>query len=175
MSITSKSPKDVLLSAWCVALQSLRAYSHRFSPKKFTQHQLFACVVLKEVMKLDYRGITALLADSPELAKSICLRVVPHFTTLQKASRRLLRCRRANRLLDETIELARKAKLIGRRIEIGAIDGSGFEAHHVSRYFVKRCERGGKYRYKNHRLTYRRFPKRGLRGVRPWFLLLPAI
>jgi hypothetical protein len=44
MSRTSKSPRKVLVTAWHVAKQSLPAFSHRCSPKKFTQHQLFACL-----------------------------------------------------------------------------------------------------------------------------------
>lgn len=47
--------------AWKVAQVSLSAYAHRFSPKKFTQHQLFAILVLKAHLKSDYRGITAVL------------------------------------------------------------------------------------------------------------------
>ena len=38
-------------------------YSHVYSPHKFTQPQLFACLVLKEFEKKDYRGVCALLAD----------------------------------------------------------------------------------------------------------------
>ena len=36
-------------------------YSNVFSPHKFTQPQLFACLVLKEFEKKDYRGITQFL------------------------------------------------------------------------------------------------------------------
>ena len=36
-------------------------YSHIYSPKKFTQPQLFACLVLKEFEKKDYRGVQQLL------------------------------------------------------------------------------------------------------------------
>jgi hypothetical protein len=37
---TSKSPKRVLVEALAVAEASLPAYSHRLSPKVFTQHHL---------------------------------------------------------------------------------------------------------------------------------------
>ena len=62
MSTTAKSPLDVLLTAHAVAVNALPAYSHRCSPKRFTQHQLFACLVLKQFLKIDYRGLTAHLA-----------------------------------------------------------------------------------------------------------------
>ncbi len=91
MATTSKSPKDVLVTAYHVAQQSLKAYSHRYSPKKFTQHQLFATLVLKGFLKTDYRGVVKHLADCATLADAIDLKKISHFTTLQKASRRLLK------------------------------------------------------------------------------------
>jgi len=90
MSITSKSPVAVLRAALEVAQQSLPAYSHRCSPKKFTQHQLFACLVLKNFLKTDYRGVAAVLQDCSSLRDTIRLKKVPHFTTIQKAAHRLL-------------------------------------------------------------------------------------
>ena len=91
MSTTSKSPRRVLLVAYATAKEALPKYAHRFSPKKFTQHQLFACLVLKEFLKTDYRGIVGVLADCPELCAAIELEHVPHYTTLQKAADRLLK------------------------------------------------------------------------------------
>jgi hypothetical protein len=88
---TTKSPRKLLRTAYLAARESLQPYAHRFSPKKFTQHQLFACLVLKEFYKLDYRGITELLSDAPDLRSVIELDTVPHWTTLQKASDRLLK------------------------------------------------------------------------------------
>ena len=58
-----------LLAALATAERALPAYSHRNSPKKFTQHQLFACLVLKNFLKTDYRGLVAHLADSPSLVE----------------------------------------------------------------------------------------------------------
>ncbi len=103
---TSKSPRRVLLCALLVGELVLKRYAHCFSPKKFTQPQLFACLVLKEFLQLDYRKLAELLADAAELRQAIRLDVVPHFTTFQKASRRLLRCGTCERLLDKTIRFA---------------------------------------------------------------------
>ena len=90
MSITSKSPKAVLLTALKIARASLPAHSHKNSPKKFTQHQLFACLVLKNFLRTDYRGLVESLADCDSLSQAIELESVPHFTTFQKAAKRLL-------------------------------------------------------------------------------------
>ena len=158
MGKTSKSPKAVLLTAYQVGRSRLRAYSHRFSPQKFTQPQLFACLVLKEFLQLDYRKLAALLADTPSLAGAIELDRIPHYTTFQKAARRLLVSMSARQLLDETVDRAVKAKLMKRRVKLAAIDGTGFESRHVSTYYAKRCEKTGE----NKGRKRRRFPKAGL-------------
>ncbi len=80
-----------MMTAYATAQRALPAYAHRYSPKKFTQHQLFACLVLKEFLKADYRGIVNILADCPNLCAAIELQHVPHYTTLQKAADRLLK------------------------------------------------------------------------------------
>lgn len=153
MSTTSKSPRRVLLTAYAIGRTSLPDHPHRFAPKTFTQPQLFACLVLKARMKLDYRGITALLLDAPTLCASIGLKRVPHFTTLQKTAHRLLRCPTITRLLAATVHrgLGRR-----RRIEIAGADSSGFETTHASRYYIWRAKRMGLPRK---HMTYRWFGK----------------
>ena len=115
MSRTSKSPRKVALVALDVGKQALPEYSHAFSPKKFTQPQLFACLVLKAFFGVDYRGIAGILADTPHLREAIGLKNVPHWTTLQKASARLLRNAPVQRLLDATVVRCRPRKRRKRR------------------------------------------------------------
>jgi hypothetical protein len=138
MSTTSKSPRKVALVALAVAEQSLPAYSHRFSPKTFTQPQLFACLTLKTFFRTDYRGVTAILADMPGLCQAIGLMKIPHFTTLQKAARRLMASIISRKLLEGTIRRALGQKP---RVELAAVDSTGMESHHISRYFVRRRSR----------------------------------
>jgi hypothetical protein len=140
VSTTSKSPKDILLTALSVGQAKLADYSHRNSPKKFTQPQLFACLVLKTSLGLDYRGLAGLLNDSADLCQSIGLESVPHYTTFQKASRKLLSNSVAQALLDETVSRA-----LGRRRSVAhaAIDSTGLECTAASNYFVKRRDRKG--------------------------------
>ena len=149
----SKSPLTVARRALAVGRASLRCYAHRFSPKKYTQPQLFACLVLKVFFKTDYRGVVILLEDLPDLARTLGLRAVPHFTTLHKASRRLLTRRRFRRLLGRTVR-----RLLGRRrrVQLTAFDSTGFECGHTSHYFVRRRARGATARQK---MTYARFAK----------------
>jgi hypothetical protein len=112
---------------------------------------LFACLVLKEFLRLDYRKLEALLIDTPTLCNAIGMSRVPHFTTFQKSAKRLLISRSAKRLLIQTLTLGLDAKLVKKRTRLVAADGTGFESRHISRYFVKRRERG-----------QNRFPKAGV-------------
>jgi DDE family transposase len=156
MGTTSKSPKRILQAAHAIGQRRLPAYSHRFSPKKFTLPQLFACLVLKEFLRLDYRKLSALLEDAPSFAAAIGLKSVPHFSTFQKAADRLLLAQHARRLLDETVEVAQRVGVLKKTVALAALDGTGFETRHITAYFVKRREKGCKTSYQT--TTYTRYP-----------------
>jgi DDE family transposase len=134
MSTTTKSPITVARRALAAAA-ALRPYSHRFSPHRYTQPQLFACLVLKAFFRTDYRGIAQYLTDLGDLRRTVGLTRVPHYTTLQKASRRLLARKRARRLLRATVR-----RFQGRRTRVrrAAFDSTGLDCGHASRYFVRR-------------------------------------
>ena len=159
MSTTSKSPRKVLEVAHLVGSCTLSPYSHECSPKKFTQPQLFACLVLKEFLRLDYRKLAALLTDASDLCAVIDLGHVPHYTTFQKAAERLLVSSHAHRLLNGTLKLAQAVGRLSTRVELAAGDGTGFESRHVSHYYVRRRASCSKYWQKT---TYATFPKAGV-------------
>ncbi len=133
---TSKSPRRVLQVAYEAAGRTLPAYRHKFSPKKFTQPQLMACLVLKEFLGTDYRGLAAHLADHADLCRQVGLKAVPHFTTFQKAAQRLLAAVPGRRMFDAVLERALRDRVRKRRVRLAAIDGTGMESRHVSRYFT---------------------------------------
>jgi hypothetical protein len=153
---TSKSPRRVFQVAYEAACQALPAYRHKFSPQKFTQPQLLACLVLKEFARLDYRGLAQHLTDHPDLARLIDLKSVPHYTTFQKAAARLLRAAPARRMFDAVLDRALRAKVRKRRVPLAAVDGTGMERRHTSRYYVKRRSRTGS---ETQETTYSRYPK----------------
>jgi hypothetical protein len=153
VSVTSKSPLAVIRTALRVAQASLPAYSHVCSPKKFTQHQLFACLVLKSSLQLDYRGAVIHLADCPSLSEAIGLQEIPHYTTLQKAACRLLKIPMARRLLATTVRQHLKRR---RRVPQAAIDSTGLASSSASSYFVRRRAATGSPWKK---MVYHRFPK----------------
>ena len=151
---TTKSPRRVLQYAYLVGQLVLPDYSHRYSRHDFTQPQLFACLALKEFLQLDYRKLAG--------AAPRCRRIgggdrsanrVPHFTTFQKAAKRLLLNRHAQAYLDKTIRLAQVQGRLPRRVSLAALDGTGLESRHASSYYVKRRANTGKYWQKNHLKT----------------------
>jgi hypothetical protein len=95
------------------------------------------------------------------LCRAIELKAVPHWTTVQKAAGRLLCSARVRRLIDETVALARddgRGRGQG-RVSHAAADSTGFDTHHVSRYFIWRTHRNRKGKQPARRVSYRRFGK----------------
>ena len=152
---TSKSPRRVLRVAYDAARVAVRAYSHINSPRKFTQPQLLACLVLKEFLRLDYRGLAEHLADHPDLGRMMVLEAVPHYTTFQKAAARLLKAAPARKLFDAVLDRALRDKVRTRRVPLAAVDGTVMESRHVSRYYVKRRNKTGS---GTQETTYSKYP-----------------
>ena len=86
----SKSALYVAREALAVGQTALPAYGSQFSRRDYTQPQLFALLVLKQFLRVDYRGVVALLAEWRDLRDALGLRKVPHYSTLAHAARRLL-------------------------------------------------------------------------------------
>ena len=86
----TKSPLRLAETALAAARQALPAYSCKHARKVYTQHQLFALLVLREFLKQDYRGLEQLLKDWSDLRQVLGLTQVPDHSTLQKAAGRLL-------------------------------------------------------------------------------------
>jgi transposase len=153
MSKTTKSPKKLVMVAYNIANKVLAPYSHRFSPKKFTQPQLFTCLVLKTFLKQDYRGIVEVLCDWPCLCNAIGLKTMPHYTTLQKASERLLQSKAVMQLLQKTIVMLKAVKAV---VPVAALDATGLQSGHISPHYYKACEKA----FKNHKWSrFTQWPK----------------
>jgi hypothetical protein len=69
---------------------ALPPHASRFSRRDDTQPQLFAPLVVRQFLRLDYRGVVALAAEWRELRDVLGLRRVPHHSTLAHAAPRLL-------------------------------------------------------------------------------------
>src|SRR4051812_37650326 len=124
MSKLSKSPVVVARRGLYPPQSTPRPLAPQVSPQIYTPPPLLACLVLKVFFKTDYRGITQLLHDLTDLRHVLALEHVPHYTTLHKASQRLLTLPRARRLLTGTLK-----RLLGRRRRIhrAAFDSTGID------------------------------------------------
>ena len=68
------------------AREAIPQYSSRFSRHDYTQHQLYALVALRRLLKTDYRGLEATLRDWTELRETLGLAHVPDHSTIQRAA-----------------------------------------------------------------------------------------
>src|ERR1035441_773059 len=91
MARTTKSPIALAKAALAAGQEALPPYAHRFSPRKFTQPQLFAILALRQFFKTDYRGITEQLREWSDLRQALGLTSVPNYSTLCYAERRFLK------------------------------------------------------------------------------------
>jgi transposase len=146
------------MEALATGTKALPPYAHRNSPKVYTQPQLFACLVLKQFFKTDYRGIEQMLHDLPDLVNVLGLKAVPHFTTLQKACQRLLaRQHDADALLTATVRRFMRRRT---RVPRAAMDSTGMACGHASRYYVNRRAKGQKRDERPaQQTTYKRYAK----------------
>jgi Transposase DDE domain len=119
----------------------LAEYPHKFAPQKFTQHQLFACLVLKAHLGCTYRKLEEHLLLSPALREALGLCEVPRFTTLQAFADKP----EIFALIDGVLRSIGRA-IVKQQPQDAAIDGTGMEATTASAHFVSRAGRTrGKY------------------------------
>src|SRR5215218_9783830 len=140
--ITSKSPRKVLKLAYALGVEVLPTYFSRFSRHAFTKPQLFACLVLREHQRKSFRGVEALLADSPGWLADIGLTKAPDHNTLSRAFNEFVDPGLANSMLDLMAKLAASRELLGGDgLKPLTLDSSLFESRHVSRHFEQRRRR----------------------------------
>ncbi|GLC28588.1 hypothetical protein rosag_51010 [Roseisolibacter agri] len=90
MRAMTKSAVALATEALTIGRMALPPYSCPTSRHDYTQPQLFALLVLKQMLRLDYRGVVTLVAEWTELRRALGLRRVPDHSTLCYAAHRLL-------------------------------------------------------------------------------------
>lgn len=125
--------KKFVVKAFNKVRQALPDYSHKNSPKKFTQPQHAVLLMLKKKFKATYRDVIDYLSEMGEIQKAIGLSDAPHYTTIQKFFQRI-----GELNLLSLIE-AYSCKAI-------AVDSTGFPAYSSS-YYDKIAEKSKKKRY----------------------------
>ena len=119
-----------------LAKRHLADYSHEKSPRKFTQPQLFACLILKAHLGCTYRKCEELLILMPAVREAIGLDSVPRFTTLQAFADRPEILALIDGVLASIGRAVNKA-----RPQDAAADGTGMETTSASAHFVSRAGR----------------------------------
>lgn len=110
-------------------------YSHQQAPKKFTQAQLFTCLILRMYLKTTYRGVVEYLEVAGELRKTMGLSQLPHYSTLKRFADRSHVSELVDALLAEVI-----AQFAPEETEV-AIDSTGLETTSASAHYKTRSGR----------------------------------
>jgi IS5 family transposase len=118
-----------------VAREALpQPYSHPKSPHKYTQAQLAAALVLKTLLRCDYRGIVEQLELMPAVRRILGLKQLFHHTTLYCFQRRLSEDR-----LQAMLAAVRR-RLGDQKVTV-AVDSTGLSTTSASAHFVARSGR----------------------------------
>ncbi len=122
------------------------AHGHKFAPKTYTQPQLLACLLVKEHLRLDYRGTQDLLELSDGQRAALSLRQTPDHSTLWWFARHKVTPELLQQALAETVRLLEGHDSPGGRPREGAarqvaLDSTGLFLHHTSRYYEWRARR----------------------------------
>ena len=126
--------------AYHLAQRAMPAYASKFSKQTFTQPQLLACLILKVYLRQSYREAEAWWVATDCVRGILRLRQSPDHSTLcwffhHKVAERLL-----ERLLGLSLPPLNPQQAPQR---IVAVDSTGFEAGHCSRYYRWRSGRRG--------------------------------
>lgn len=126
------------------------SYAHPCSRHDFTLPQLFACLVVREMLCLSYRRAEALLRDSPHWLADIGMARPPDHNTLWRAFGVLVESKEVGRMLDLLAGLFARERLLGLLAKPLTIDSTCYERRHRSRHYDRVCRKmrlpeGGKY------------------------------
>ena len=126
-----------------VAQDAIPERAHRFAPKRYTQPQLLACLLVKEYLRLDYRTAQETLEASDGLRDAIGLSVVPDYSTLWRFAHDKATADVVATALAETVRRFKDAGHDPPLLPVVAIDSTGLYCGHASRYFEKRRRENG--------------------------------
>ncbi len=113
----------------------LPGYRHKFSRHDFTLAELFACLVVREMMGKSYRRTEALLRDT-DWCQQLGMTKVPDHATLCRAFAHILNRQRVGDMLSLFARVMRLAGKLGQTL---AIDSTLYDTHHHSRHYERRC------------------------------------
>jgi hypothetical protein len=129
--------------AYRLGQDAFRDRPKKLGRKPFTIAQLFACLVIREMLGLSYRKTEALLNDTPQWLANIGLSRAPDHNTLWRGFAFLCTTRRLHRVLDLLAQLFDAHHLLELRQKPLAVDSTCYEPRHRSRHYDRRCRKMG--------------------------------
>lgn len=126
-----------------VGREVLPAYSHRFSPQRFTQPQLLAILCLMRYEDWTFRAAEIRLAEHGELRRALELKAVPDHSTFFRFMLRLDEQVIAQALAEVVRRLQRRRPLTKKKKPTVAVDATGLAPGSISTFFIRRREQHG--------------------------------
>jgi hypothetical protein len=126
-----------------VSREVVPAYSHRFSPQRFTQPQLLAILCLMRYEDWTFRAAEIRLAEHCELRRALELQVVPNYST---PFRFMLRVKEQliAQVLAEVVRRFQNPRLASAKAKSTvAVDATGLAPGAISTFFIRRREQRG--------------------------------
>jgi hypothetical protein len=134
---TSRSPLELMRRAYALGRRVWADHDSRVSRRDFTRPQLFACLVVRESLRLSYRKTEAFLVDVPDWLAEVGLAHAPDHNTLWRAFGSLLKPRRVKRALDLLADDVAAEPQAGPL----TIDSTCFEPRHRSGHYDRACRK----------------------------------
>ena len=103
-----------------------------FSKKLYGNIKLSFLVCYKEKLNVSYRRFVE-ICDENQVQRMLCLKRIPHYTTLQKFVKRTPKA-----LFERLVKACRK--LLNLKDVEASIDGTGFSNTNPSHYYCKRID-----------------------------------
>src|SRR6267154_5419310 len=119
-----------------VSREVVPAYSHRFSPQRFTQPQLLAILCLMRYEDWTFRAAEVRLAEHGELRRALELQAVPDYSTLFRFMLRVEEKMIAQVLSEVVRPFQSRRSASGQAKSTVAVDATGLAPGAISTFFV---------------------------------------
>src|SRR6059058_4035590 len=123
-----------------VSREVVPAYSHRFSPQRFTQPQLLAILCLVRYEDWTFRAAEVRLAEHGELRRALELQAVPDYSTLFRFMLRVEEKMIAQVLAEVVRRFQSRKSASGKAKSTVAVDATGLAPGAISTFFIRRRE-----------------------------------
>lgn len=126
-----------------VSREVVPAYSHPFSPQRFTQPQLLAILCLMRYEDWTFRAAEVRLAEHTELRRALELQTVPDYSTLFRFMLRIEEQMIAQVLAEVVRRFQNRKPAPGNAKSTVAVDATGLAPGAISTFFIRRREQHG--------------------------------